>query len=225
MKMALLAGLIVLFFLLPAHASEVLLSEAKIWQIRAAIEAQAEQIKRAQEIIESRTGVSKARIDAQLRIAEEDLIVQREKLEIYRDQLIEQLQELDRAVNEMKTDWKSMLKDTLDKVRSQILENNVLIRRLRQLQERAGLGDDVRWPQNGLVDDCSAADLLDTGARSAAVVSVSALPGPNPSIASTTGSSLSSIDLPVEPAKIKTAGSSSGLNVPVPTPLAVTPAG
>ncbi|GEM_PF-6070564 len=83
MKKAFIAGLITLFSLLCAHASEILLTEAKIWQIRASIEAQAEQIKRAQEIIENRTSVSKARIEEQLRIAEEDLIIQREKLEIF----------------------------------------------------------------------------------------------------------------------------------------------
>jgi len=227
MKKAFIAGLITLFSLLCAHASEILLTEAKIWQIRASIEAQAEQIKRAQEIIENRTSVSKARIEEQLRIAEEDLIIQREKLEVFRDELSDQLQELERVAHELKTDWRSLLNDTLDKVRAQILENNSLIRRLRMLQERASLGDDVRWPENGSSGTGAACGTPGRGPQCSSTVPVPGRPGTSSSVTPTIGPALSVSDLQVELAKLESVGVSPGFDTPTPLvpPSVATPTG
>lgn len=137
MRKALLAAFIAIFTVLTAQASEILSIEAKLEQISVDIEVQMERMQWAQETAEARMSVADARVEEQLRIAEEDLAAQVEKLEMLRDQLKDQISEAERAIESIKQDWKVTMVEMYEKIRSQIADANDLLQRLRQLRTKS----------------------------------------------------------------------------------------
>jgi len=140
MRKLLIACLVIAFAIitvLPSAASDSESIDSSIGRIESQVEAQLEKIRRAREMADSRMSLARLRVEEQLRVAEEDLAAQAERLEMFREQLQGRIEETDRAMARMTTDWRQSMARAHERIRAQIRETNRLMGRLNELRNRA----------------------------------------------------------------------------------------
>lgn len=140
MRKLLIACLVIAFAIitvLPSAASDSASIDAGIGRIESEVEAQLEKIGRAREMADSRMSLARLRVEEQLRVAEEDLAAQAERLEMFREQLQGRIEETDRAVARMTNDWRQSMARAHERIRAQIRETNRLMGRLKELRNRS----------------------------------------------------------------------------------------
>lgn len=171
MKKVLLAGLIMAISVVAANAEDILVTDARLGVIRTQIGAQIERIQRARELAESRMALAKERAEDQLRIAEEDLTLQIERLDMLREQLCDQAGETEDAIIQTRQNWKQAVEGDVEKIRAEIGKANSLIQKLRMLRE-TGSTDAANNKSKGIDSFCP-----DRNRRDSSIESTSSLSG------------------------------------------------
>jgi hypothetical protein len=154
MKKVLFVGLIMAVSVVASNASDIFVTDAGVRLIRTQIEAQIERIQRARERAEARATLARMRAEEQLGIAEEDLTLQVERLEMLREQLCDQAGESEHAVVESGQNLKRIVERDVEKIGAEIRKANDLIRKLRMLREN-GSTDSANGKSAGTGSACS----------------------------------------------------------------------
>jgi hypothetical protein len=133
MKKPLLIAALIISGVSVAYPSDLVLIDARIAGISAEIETQIERIKRVRENADVVMDLAMIRIEQQLRIAEQDLRLENEKLLRLREQLCDQIREADQAAVQIVGDWKLEMLMAYERIRSQIGYANDLITQLQAM--------------------------------------------------------------------------------------------
>jgi hypothetical protein len=125
---------------LAAHAADTDAITSTINRIKAEVQAQMERVQRVGEITNAGITLADVRMGEQLRIAQKDLAIQSEKLNILREQLLEVLSQSGQEGPDLNSDWKEQADQALAGIQSQQSRNSDLMDRLTKLQETADAG-------------------------------------------------------------------------------------
>ncbi len=153
MKTILLACLILMAFATEGTAAQSSVTsgiDSTISQMKQDLQTQVERIRRARETASSQMTLARLRIAEQLRRSEEDLTLQIESLERFREQMADQKGETDQAVALIQKDWKQFIQQAFSDLDSQLKEANDLVAQMETLQDRFDVDpEDLGDTQNG----------------------------------------------------------------------------
>lgn len=138
-------------------ASETVPSGGEIELIKDQIESQIERIKRAREEAEAKMTLARLRVAEQLRMSEENLALQVEKLNRFEETLRDQITEDAAAMARAKQQRIKMMKAIAADVRSQINGASELMKRMRRIRKQvdAGIDDSVKQTSTDPAVNCS----------------------------------------------------------------------
>lgn len=131
------ACFLTVFALLAAHAPDAVFAQCGIGPLRAQIEAQIEQIRLARERLSDSMTLAGMRIELQLALAEEDLAVQIERLERYREQLQEQIAAAGGGTGSACENPLQALEETQRMVSAQVAGANSFLAEISRMRENA----------------------------------------------------------------------------------------
>ncbi len=131
-------------------ASDTVSLGGEISLIKDQIDSQIERIKRARDEAETKMTLARLRVTEQLRISEENLAIQVEKLNRFEESLRDQIAETVEAMARTRQQRREMMRSIAAEVRSQIRGTNDLISRMRKIREQVGTDDDDGSPQRSL---------------------------------------------------------------------------
>jgi DNA anti-recombination protein RmuC len=115
----------------------------RLWQIKELVASQIERVKMAREEAENHMTLARLRVAEQLRISEERLAMQLEKLQEYEEILKEQLDESGAAITAARADWDSLVDSVASELQTQIAATNKLIEELRRIRGHVNDGSNT----------------------------------------------------------------------------------
>lgn len=160
MKNILLVCLILMAFATEGTAAQSSVTsgiDSTISQMKQDLQTQVERIRRARETASSQMTLARLRIAEQLRRSEEDLTLQIESLERFREQMADQRGETDQTVALMQKDWKQFIQQAFSDLDSQLRETNGLIAQMDTLRDKFDVDpEELDDTQNGQTTTVSA---------------------------------------------------------------------
>jgi DNA repair exonuclease SbcCD ATPase subunit len=137
MKKSLIVVLMAILGSSPVYASDFVVVDFRIAQMEAQIEAQIERVKRAREEADVRAALAGFRVENQLRLAEERLMAQLERLELYQEQLGGKIGQKDAELRKLRRRLAETLARARERVKSEIARTGKVINKLKRMRDRA----------------------------------------------------------------------------------------
>lgn len=130
--------LITAFGMAPAYAADIDSIAWQIEQINEQVRSRIEKLEFAREKADARLTLAAARLEEQMRIAEEELERRMEQLRTFRDQLGFQVEGTGASMEDLQRNWNRQMQEVFDTIRRRLSETDALMARMRDLRSKIG---------------------------------------------------------------------------------------